>query len=160
MHLRPFCTLSWSLIAGSSTSHPALFRGDIVTVARRGHPRKRAARACVRTTKDNNILRKTNCQVSIYERRVRSSAAEHTPIRRPRVHDPFSERNEDDRCDAHGDRRGRKPRETRKNSTGRGIRRTKRDYRETAAVVEEGGDGDRSGVWVYAQDQRKIKCKL
>lgn len=46
----------------------------------RRHPRKRADRACVRTTKDNNILRKTNCQVSIYERRARSSAAEHAPI--------------------------------------------------------------------------------
>lgn len=46
----------------------------------RGHPRKQADRSCVRTTKDNNILRKTNCQVSIYERRARSSAAEHAPI--------------------------------------------------------------------------------
>lgn len=44
------------------------------TYRRRGHPRKRSRSLCVYATKDNNILRKTNCQVNIYEHRAATRA--------------------------------------------------------------------------------------
>lgn len=67
--------------AATSRSPRVVVHGDIETARVQGTPpQTRGPRVCVRTTKDNNILRKTNCQVSIYEGRARSSAAEHAPI--------------------------------------------------------------------------------